>query len=186
LSCSDRGISPPRVKNANPVLALTLLAVWAALVGCGRGTPVEAAPSPPKGPAEFFPIAVGGRTVRLQLAVRLPEMQRGLMERRDLGRDDGMIFVYERPQRLSFWMRNTPTPLDIGFFRPDGTLAEVYPLHPFDETPVASRGEDLQYAVEMNQGWFREHGVRPGARLDLDAVRTALRARGFDPRRHGL
>ena len=71
-------------------------------------------------------------------------------------------------------------------FRPDGTLAEVYPLHPFDETPVASRGEDLQYAVELNQGWFREHGVRPGARLDLDAVRTALRARGFDPRRHGL
>jgi len=147
---------------------------------------VEAAPPAPKGPAEFFPSAVGGRAVRLQLAVRLPEMQRGLMERRDLGPDDGMIFVYERPQRLSFWMRNTPTPLDIGFFRGDGTLAEVYPLHPFDETPVASRAEDLQFAVELKQGWFREHGVRPGARLDLDALRTALRARGFDPRRYGL
>ena len=186
MSCGGVGISPPRVKNANPVLALALLAVWAALSGCGRGNSGEVAPPAPKGAAEFFPISVGGRTVRLQLAVRLPEMQRGLMERRDLGRDDGMIFVYERPQRLSFWMRNTPTPLDIGFFRADGTLAEVYPLHPFDETPVASRGEYLQFAVELNQGWFREHGVRPGARLDLDALRAALRARGFDPRRHGL
>ncbi len=186
MSCGRWGISPSRVKNANLVLALALLVVWAALAGCGRVNSVEAAPPAPKSPAEFFPIAVGGRVVRLQLAVRLPEMQRGLMERRDLGPDDGMIFVYERPQRLSFWMRNTPTPLDIGFFRGDGTLAEVYPLHPFDETPVASRAEDLQFAVELKQGWFREHGVRPSARLDLDALRTALRARGFDPRRYGL
>jgi uncharacterized membrane protein (UPF0127 family) len=83
-------------------------------------------------------------------------------------------------------MRNTPTPLDIGFFRADGSLAEVYPLHPFDETRVASRAEDLQFAVELNQGWFRANGVRPGSRLDLDAVRAALRARGFEPRRYGL
>jgi uncharacterized membrane protein (UPF0127 family) len=174
------------VKNANPVLVLALLAVWAALAGCGRGEAVQAAPPAPKGPTEYFPVGLGGRTVRLQLAVHLPEMQRGLMERRDLGPDDGMIFVYERPQRLSFWMRNTPTPLDIGFFRADGSLAEVYPLHPFDETRVASRAEDLQFAVELNQGWFRSNGVRPGSRLDLDAVRAALRARGFEPRRYGL
>ncbi len=186
LSCGGEGISPPRMKNANPVLALAVLAFWTALAGCGQGHSGETALPAPKGAGEFFPIGVGGRTVRLQLALQLPEMQRGLMERRDLGPDDGMIFVYERPQRLSFWMRNTPTPLDIGFFRPDGTLAEVYPLHPFDETRVASRGEELQFAVELNQGWFREHGVRPGARLDLAAVRAALRARGSDPRRYGL
>lgn len=186
LSCGGEGFSPPRVKNANPVLALVLLVFWAALAGCERGNSGEAAPPAPKTAAEFFPVRVGGRGVRLQLAVHLPEMRRGLMERRDLGPDDGMIFIYERPQRLSFWMRNTPTPLDIGFFRPDGTLAEVYPLHPFDETPVASRADDLQFAIELKQGWFREHGVRPGAQLDLAALRAALRARGFDPLRYGF
>ena len=69
----------------------------------------KAATVAPKGIGEYFPIKVGGKTVRMQLAVREDEMQRGLMERRDLGKDDGMIFIYAKPQRLSFWMRNSPT-----------------------------------------------------------------------------
>lgn len=174
------------MKNANPVLALVLVAAWAALAGCGRGEAVQAAPPAPKGPTEYFPVGLGGRPVRLQLAVRLPEMQRGLMERRDLGTDDGMIFIYEKPQQMSFWMRNTPTPLDIGFFRSDGTLAEVHPLHPFDERPVASGGSDLRFALETNQGWYRANGIRPGAKLDLAAVAAALKERGFDPAKYGL
>jgi uncharacterized membrane protein (UPF0127 family) len=135
---------------------------------------------------EFFPIKVGDRTVRMQLAVRSDEMQRGLMGRRDLGRDDGMIFIYDRPQQMTFWMRNTPTPLDIGFFRSDGTLAEVYALHPFDEKTVASRGRELRFALEMNQGWYQANGVKPGAQLDLKALAAALKARGFTPAKYGL
>lgn len=108
------------------------------------------------------------------------------MDRHDLGRDDGMIFIYESPQQMSFWMRNTPTPLDIGFFSPTGVLEEVYPLHPFDETAVASRTMRLQFALEMNQGWYRENGVKPGAQIDLKALVAALQARGFNPKRYGL
>lgn len=183
------------VKNANPVLrragrrsvALTLLlaAPLLGLVACGKDRAAQPAAAV-KTVADFFPIRVGERTVRMQFAVRGDEMQRGLMGRRDLGPDDGMIFVYERPQAMSFWMRNTPTPLDIGFFGPDGTLAEIYPLHPFDETTVTSRGERLQFALEMNQGWYRNHEVKPGTKLDLKAVAAALKARGFEPRRFGL
>ena len=135
---------------------------------------------------DYFPIKVGDQVVRMQFAVRPAEMQRGLMGRRDLGPDDGMIFVYDKPQQMSFWMRNTPTPLDIGFFRSDGTLAEIYPLHPFDENTVISRSADLRFAVEVNQGWYKANGVMPGARLDLKAVAEAVRARGFDPARYGL
>ena len=125
-------------------------------------------------------------TACIRLAVRPLEMQRGLMERRDLGRDDGMIFVYEKPQQMSFWMRNTPTPLDIGFFDTEGVLQEIYPLHPFDERSVASRGTQLRFALEVNQGWYRENGVKPGAKLDVKALAEALRARGFEPRGFGL
>lgn len=159
------------------------------LVACAKEkTGVEAgvATNAPKTVADFFPINVGGKTVRMQLAVRSAEMQRGLMERRDLGRDDGMIFVYEKPQRMSFWMHNTPTALDIGFFNPDGALEEVYPMYPFDETTVASRGERLQFALEMNQGWFRDNGVKPGAQLDMKALVAALKARGFEPVLFGI
>jgi uncharacterized protein len=124
--------------------------------------------------------------VRMQLAVRPAEMQRGLMQRTDLGAHDGMIFIYEKPQQMHFWMRNTPTPLDIGFFNAHGVLVEVYPLHPFDEKTVSSRGTHLQYALETNQGWFRAHGVKPGAQLDLKALGEALKERGFDPRRYGI
>ena len=159
-----------------------------ALSACARDqTAAKAAvAAAPKSVADYFPIQVGGKTVRMQLAVRDAEMQRGLMERRDLGRDDGMLFVYARPQPLQFWMRNTPTPLDIGFFDASGTLQEIYPLHPFDEKTVKSRGDALQFALEMNQGWYRENGVPPGAKLDLKALAEALKARGFDPKKFQL
>lgn len=164
--------------------------VAAGLAACAREkAPVASAAlavAPPKTVLDFFEIKVGEKVVRMQLAVRPAEMQRGLMERRDLGRDDGMIFIYDKPQQMSFWMRNTPTPLDIGFFRSDGTLAEVYALHPFDENTVSSRDTQLRFALEMNQGWYRASGVKPGAKLDLAALAAALKARGFVPAKFGL
>jgi uncharacterized membrane protein (UPF0127 family) len=142
--------------------------------------------APVKGAAEFFPIAVGDKVLRLQLAVTAREMERGLMGRRTLAADEGMVFLFPKPQRLSFWMRNTPLPLDIGYFDAAGRLREHYPLHPFDETSVASRADDLQFAVEVNQGWFRANQVKRGALLDLKALADALRQRGFDPAVYGL
>lgn len=185
------------MKNANPlsraIVRVALASAAFAVAACAKdgagaadATASAAAARAPKTIADFFPIRVGDQTVRMQLAVRPAEMERGLMGRRDLGRDDGMIFVYERPQRMSFWMRNTPTPLDIGFFDAKGVLREVYPLHPFDERTVSSRGSELQFALEVNQGWFAERGVKPGAHLDLKALAAALMARGFDPGRFGM
>ncbi len=185
------------MKNANPVcrstFALVLVALTAVaapgLVGCAKekaANMLTVAATSPKGLAEYFPIKVGGKAARMQLAVREGEMQRGLMERKDLGTDDGMIFVYEKPQQMSFWMRNTPTALDIGFFNTAGVLEEIYPLHPFDEKSVASRSSGLQFALEMKQGWFQANGVKPGAQLDRKALAEALRERGFNPRKFGL
>lgn len=140
----------------------------------------------PKGPDAWFEIKVGERTVKMQIAARPDEVQRGLMFREALGRDEGMLFVFTRPQQMGFWMRNTKIPLDIGYFDPAGELKEIYPMYPLDEQSVTSRGRNLQYALEMNQNWYREAGVRPGAKLDLGAVAKALRARGLDPTAAGL
>ncbi len=164
---------------------LIVSAAFAAVVvlpGCGG----EEKPAETKTVADYFPIKIGDRTVRLQLAVLPTEQQRGLMERASLGAEDGMLFIYKQPQQMSFWMRNTLIPLDIGFFDAKGELMEVRQMIPHDERPVKSRGLDLQFAIEMNQHWYRDRGVKPGAKLDIAALKEALKARGFEARRLGL
>lgn len=154
------------------------------LSGCGKKQ-VES-PASHKSISEYFPIKVGDRVVQMQLAVLSWEMQHGLMGRRDLGKDQGMIFVYEAPTLMSFYMRNTPTPLDIGFFGANGQLREVYPMYPFDERTVNSRSTAIQFALEMNQGWYKSNDVKTGAQIDLGALATALKARGLSPEAFGL
>jgi uncharacterized protein len=165
-------------------MVLAVLMWMSALAGCGGQPP--APPPAPKTVYDHFAIGVGGKVASIQVAVLLPEMERGLMQRPDLGKDEGMIFAYDKPQQMNFWMHNTPEPLDIGFFTPEGVLAEVYPLLPFDEKTVSSRSHELQFAVEMPMGWYSANGVRAGARLDMKALAAALKARGFDPAKLGL
>ena len=108
------------------------------------------------------------------------------MQRPDLGRDEGMIFVFPEPQRQNFWMRNTPEPLDIAYLGSDGTIAEIYHMLALDERGVASRSDRIQYVVEMPLGWYEANGVRPGARIDMKGVSEAVKARGFDPSKFGF
>lgn len=177
------------MKNANPVSsllrALMIVVLLSLTTGCGRGD----APRDPAGVktvADYFVVPVGAKTVKMQLAIKPREMEHGLMGREDLKSDEGMLFLYDAPQRMSFWMRNTPTPLDIGFFTADGVLKEVYQMYPFDETPVMSRSLELQFALEMKQGWFEFNGVKPGSKLDLKALADAIKARGFEPVTYGV
>ncbi len=154
--------------------ALLLLAL--VLAGCDgpKGPPaVERRPFEHR-----FELRLGAATVAARVAVLDHEQQRGLMHVRELPADEGMLFVYAEPRRMSFWMRNTHVPLDIGFFDRDGVLREVRQLYPHVEDPVASASEEMLYALEMNQGWFARAGVRPGDRLDPDLLDRALRARG--------
>lgn len=163
-------------------LSLAALALLVLLTACGNDEATRAAP---KSVDDRFAIKIGVRTVQMQVALLPAETQRGLMHRKSMGRDEGMIFVFDRPQQMSFWMRNTEIPLDIGYLDSAGELKEIYPMYPHDERPVASRGR-MQFALEMNQGWYREAGVKPGDRIDLAALVEAIRARGLSPERFGL
>jgi uncharacterized membrane protein (UPF0127 family) len=185
------------MKKANPVSRTLRVATAASaliVAGCGQAEPAGAKGAPTavaqgaaaKSATDWFLIKVGDKTLRMQLAVRPKELERGLMERRDLGTDDAMVFVFERPQAMSFWMRNTPTPLDIAYFSPEGLLLEYHPAYPFDEKPVPSRSQRLQFVVETNQGWFKANGIKPGARIEMKALSAALAARGFDPKKYGM
>ncbi|MFT3829636.1 MAG: DUF192 domain-containing protein [Opitutaceae bacterium] len=167
-------------------LACSLLVSVATATAVALSACAEEKPAEEKTAADYFPVKIGERVVRLQFAVLPNEQQRGLMERTTLGADDGMIFVYQQPQQMSFWMRNTLVPLDIGFFDAKGELREVRQMFPRDERSVKSHGAELQFAIEMNQNWYRDRGVKPGARLDMAAVKAAMKERGFEPRRFGI
>lgn len=172
-----------QMKNANLVsirlvtviLALGLLAT---LPACAK-TEVEEKPVP-KTALDWFSIKVGDRVVQMQVVVTTDEMSKGLMGRRDLADDQGMLFVYTYPRQVSIWMRNTPTALDVGYFSGDRVLREVYPLFPFDEKSVRSRRDDIQYVLEVKQGGLEALGIRTGAKLDREAVQAALTERGFN------
>ncbi len=158
------------------------LVLLGTLTACGE-KPVRTAP---KTIDDRFAIKLGAQTVQMQVAVLPDEVQRGLMFRKTMGRDEGMLFVFPRSQQMSFWMRNTTLPLDIGYIDAAGVLREIYPLYPLDERAVSSRGHDMQFALEMNQGWFKDRGVKPGDKLDLAALREALKAREIRPEAFGL
>jgi hypothetical protein len=177
------------VKNANPVsswvgaAAALLLALGLAASGCGKAP--EAA-VPLKTVWDHFKVDVGGHAASLQFAILPAEQERGLMQRLDLGRDEGMIFVFHEPAKQNFWMRNTPEPLDIAYLGPDGSIYEIYHMLPLDERGNASRSDRIQYAVEMPLGWYEANGVRPGAHIDMKAASDAVKARGFDPSKFGF
>lgn len=162
-------------------MALVLLALLAS--GCGPGKPDEPAQ---KTIFDHFRVDVGGHAASLQVAVLDAEQERGLMQRPDLGRDEGMIFVCTQPRKQSFWMRNTPEPLDLAYLTSDGVVAETYELLPLDERPITSNGALLQFGLEMPKGWFAANGIHVGSRIDMKALAAALKERGFDPFKFGL
>jgi len=87
------------------------------------------------------------------------------MFRRSLPPNEGMLFPFAPPQRVSFWMRNTLIPLDMIFVRRDGTIARIATAKPLDETSVPS-GEPISMVIEIRGGRAAELGIRAGDRVN--------------------
>lgn len=106
-----------------------------------------------------------GGTARftVEVADTALERSRGLMERVELPRSAGMLFVYERPQTASFWMKNTLIPLDMIFAGPDGVVKTVHEnAVPLDETAIPG-GPGIYAVLEINGGLARRMGIAPGS-----------------------
>ncbi|MRR09627.1 DUF192 domain-containing protein [bacterium] len=112
-------------------------------------------------------VTIGPARLWVEVVDDEPSRAQGLMFRRELPDDEGMLFVFERPQPLSFWMRNTYLPLDIAFLTDELRVLNIEAMRPLDEGPrYRSRGL-ARYAVETNQGWFKRNGVKPGDTLSF-------------------
>ncbi|UCE32902.1 MAG: DUF192 domain-containing protein [Burkholderiales bacterium] len=89
---------------------------------------------------------------------------RGLMYRRSLGTNEGMLFVFEASERHCFWMRNTLIPLSIAFLADDGRIVNIADMAPQTDDSHCP-AEPVRFALEMNQRWFARRGIGPGARV---------------------
>jgi uncharacterized membrane protein (UPF0127 family) len=114
--------------------------------------------------------ASGGKKVRVRVEVAddLAEQAKGLMDRTTLGENRAMLFVYPEERELSFWMKNTLIPLSIAFIDSERLIIDIQDMKPLDDEPPSYvSAEPAQYALEVNQGFFEERGVKVGDRVEL-------------------
>ena len=133
-------------------------------IDCCFARRVRSSRSTPEPPRELptTPLTIGTHKLIAEVAATPDQRAVGLMNRFSLKPDHGMLFVFERNEPLSFWMKNTYIPLSIAFIAPDGRIVNIEDMKPQTEETHWSRGPAL-YALEMKKGWFAERGIGPGA-----------------------
>lgn len=105
--------------------------------------------------------------VRAEMAVKPEDRNFGFMERKNIPDGTGMLFVFEYDQILSFWMKNTPTPLSIAYITSDGKIKDILDMKPYSLASIVSSGY-VRYALEVPQGWYKKNGIAPGDTLKID------------------
>jgi uncharacterized membrane protein (UPF0127 family) len=109
--------------------------------------------------------ASGVHRFTVQIAATPEQQEHGLMFTRSLAPDQGMIFPYDPPQNVAFWMKNTLIPLDMIFIRADGTIARIVTAKALDETPIPA-GEPVAAVLEIRGGRAAELGIRVGDKVE--------------------
>lgn len=161
--------------------SLWTLGALALLVGCGE--PEVAWRSPMDFDTARVSVVGDGDTSRLLVEVARSDEQRGfgLMIRPRLDPGSGMLFVYDstQPDSAGFWMWRTRIPLDIAFVDSTGRIVSIRRMPPCEspyarDCPQYPPGAPYRSALEVNQGWFQEHGLGVGDRLVVDSMAPPL------------
>jgi uncharacterized protein len=145
-------------------LRLSWAAVLLLLLGWGPVTLARDEPAGQPQRLQAIALTAGMHVIRAEVAATPEQRQMGLMYRRDLAANDGMLFVFDQPMPQCFWMKNTPTPLTIAFVADDGSIVNLADMQPFDERSHCS-ARPVRYVLEMHQGWFAKRGIKSGFKL---------------------
>ncbi|MGA2546455.1 MAG: DUF192 domain-containing protein [Rectinemataceae bacterium] len=141
------------------------------LLSCADGKAVTDSPNPT---LETATIHVGKAQVVAELARTEVERERGLMFRTTLEDGKGMLFIFDRDERLAFWMKNTRIPLSLAYIASDGTIRQIVDLEAESLATVQAE-RSVRYALETPKGWFERAGVGVGDSVDLHALDPAGR-----------
>ncbi|MDB6026592.1 MAG: exported protein [Verrucomicrobiales bacterium] len=162
--------------------ALVCLLSAALFVACDR-KPIEVTPSgtnltipvtppaivQPPSPTQAQPklqtikIFLGAEELDAEMALTAEQQHIGMMFRTNHTDSDAMIFVFPSSYRASFWMKNCPESLSAAYIDPDGVIQEIHHLEQQDTNSVVATSENIQYVLEVKDGWFQRHNVNTGA-----------------------
>ena len=112
-----------------------------------------------------IPLTIAGHKVTAEVADTEETRMQGLMHRRILPENRGMLFVFREVTHHAMWMMNTYIPLSVAFLDERGVIINIEDMKPHtqDTHPAA---KPAKYALEVNQGWFAKRGIRAGARIE--------------------
>ena len=151
-------LSMPMIRiKAFARLASLVLAAWGpALVAHAQDGPQARLP--------MAELTAGMHVIHTELAVTDEQQATGMMFRRGMGANDGMLFVNEVAGQRCFWMRNTLIPLTIAFIDDDGTIVNIADMAPRSDDSHCS-AKPVKYALEVPLGWFAKRGFKAGLKL---------------------
>lgn len=158
-----------QAEGVKPGKFIVLLLAVSLLAGCKK--PGAVAPTPsvddrlptqaqPKLPT--IKIYLGAETLDAELALTPQQESTGMMLRTNILETDAMLFVLPVQQRASFWMKNCPESLSAAYISPDGVIEEIHHLEKQDTNSVVAAADNIQFVLEVKDGWFARHNINPG------------------------
>lgn len=114
--------------------------------------------------AGMLDLSVGMYRIQAEVAHTDPVRQRGLMFRKDMPEQQGMLFVFPAVAQHCMWMRNTLLPLSVAFLDEEGRIINIEEMAPQTEVNHCAR-KPARYALEMNRNWFKQRGLGAGAQI---------------------
>ncbi len=109
-------------------------------------------------------LTAGFYRIQAEVAATQESRMTGLMQRRSMPANQGMLFVFTQPQRHCMWMKNTLLPLSVAFLDEEGRILNIEDMQPQTEDNHCA-AKAARYALEMNLGWFAGKGIKPGTRI---------------------
>ncbi|WP_083384141.1 MULTISPECIES: DUF192 domain-containing protein [Cupriavidus] len=140
-------------------ILLQLAALTATTLAFAQGAAAQAQTGLPE-----IQLTAGMYAIQTEVAATPESREIGLMYRKTMPASHGMLFVFEQKAGNCFWMKNTDLPLSIAFLADDGTIVNIEDMAPQTEDNHCPRAA-VRYALEMNQGWFKQKGIKAGARI---------------------
>lgn len=130
-----------------------------------------------KSDSRYKKFSINGTELQSEIANTEPKRQKGLMYRDQMEENHGMLFVFDQPTFLSFWMKNTKIPLSIAYIDEKCILIDIQKMEPHygkpGHPPSYPSRKRAQYALEMNQGWFQKNNIKVGDTLKGLGSKTA-------------
>lgn len=151
----------PRLKMTAPLKALGAALCLAASLGAMPAAQAQ------EGQPQRLPtttLGAGMYNIKVEVAQTLQQHAIGLMWRKTMPTNEGMLFIFPQAAQQCFWMKNTLLPLSIAFVGDDGSIVNLDEMLPQTEAPHCST-KPVRFVLEMNKGWFTKHGFKPGDKL---------------------